>query len=852
MEPATTVGELLRTLRQMGFSEGQAGAALRAGCLSAPEAADWLLREGADRQPPSPRLRLLPPISQPSLADVFQPRRQPSEDGTGAAESPALGDVRDFADRQRREQLAQQLKVERGARQRERELALQRIADDRRQHRAGTATPRPGPGRPPPDGTETPGEAQCLLVIRLPNGKSVRRSFPAETALQSVRRFVLTQNPELSPACCFLQGIPKRRFGPADLPRSLLALGLAPGATLCIVDPAPGAPLPCPAAAVQLTVDAHSCTQGAGQLAEYAPAPPPEGLPSRHQGGKPAILAPHHWGRGQKLDSEEPMEQDHPAAPRGEEQEGPGVPPTGPDDAAGYRHPWPQEGNRLREAEGSHPGPPDLPLAVARAAEQRRFLQTAVRRESNELGSALPTATVAPSVPSSLFRLSLQAAAALLSAPSKQYCGSLASLPPGLARLLLEHLVRKALLHPRSLRLFSGCPLQTLCLDCYPYATNQLLAGLPAFPGLRQLSLFSCALITDQGLSVVQRLPRLQHLNLSACVKLTDNCLQFLKGLPELSHLALDQTHVSDAGLADFLLGAPPTLSHLSLNWTGVAERTLHLLPQCAPRLCELSLKQTGISDVSPLRHSEALQRLFLDGTRVSEASLQALSSHPALGCLTLSGVHSVDGNRALELVSALPLTRLGLPDRHTVTDVGLAAVCRLAGLQELDLTDYIHITDEGLRPLPGLCRLRRLSLAHTRVTDEGLAHLRALRLLEQLHLDRLSVSSAPVAHCLTGLPHLQVLSLAGTAVGDPVARLGLAGCRHLLKLNLSNTRLTDRGLRFLAHLPLVQLNLDGSGVTAAGVAELVAACPSLTRVRSSRLRVLSPEESPDEEEPGH
>ncbi|XP_032091097.1 F-box/LRR-repeat protein 14-like [Thamnophis elegans] len=542
------------------------------------------------------------------------------------------------------------------------------------------------------------------------------------------------------------------------------------------------------------------------------------------------------------------MEQDPPAASRGQQALGeePGVLPAARDNPAESGHWWPQEGHRLRrEAEGSSPAP--LPLAVARAAEQRQR-RMPVQGENGQVGSGSPAASVSLPVPS-LFRLCLQGAASLISAPSKQYRGSLASLPPGLAQVLLEHLVGEARLHPGSMRLFSGCPLRTLRLDCYPYATNRLLGGLPAFPGLQRLSLFGCSLITDQGLSAVQRLLHLQQLNLSACVKLSDNCLPFLKGLPELSHLALDQTGVTDAGLRGLLLGPPSALSHLSLNRTGVTERTLCLLPHCAPKLCELGLKQTGISDVSALRHSEALRRLFLDDTPVSEASLGTLASHPALGCLTLSGVQSVAGDRALELVSALPLSRLGLPSRHTVTDVGLAAVCRLSGLLELDLTDYIHITDEGLRALPGLGRLRRLSLANTRVTDEGLPHVRPLRLLEELRLDRLPVSSAGVAHCLTGLPHLQVLSLAGTAVGDPVARLGLAECRRLLKLNLSDTRLTDQGLRLLAQLPLVQLNLEGSGVTAAGVAELLAACPTLARVRSGRLRVLSPT---DEEEPGH
>lgn len=184
-------------------------------------------------------------------------------------------------------------------------------------------------------------------------------------------------------------------------------------------------------------------------------------------------------------------------------------------------------------------------------------------------------------------------------------------------------------------------------------------------------------------------------------------------GLSELSHLVLDQTRVSDRGLAELLLAALPALSHLSLNQTGVTEGTLRLLPQCVPQLRELSLKQTGVSeelggcsddsfgslewgdsgvlgwgdtfptapgwcsqitDVSSLRHLEALQRLYLDSTRVSEASLGALSSHPALCCLMLSGVHSIDGNRALELVSGTGLSWAGEQKQAPPLWVGQAA----------------------------------------------------------------------------------------------------------------------------------------------------------------------------------
>lgn len=64
-------------------------------------------------------------------------------------------------------------------------------------------------------------------------------------------------------------------------------------------------------------------------------------------------------------------------------------------------------------------------------------------------------------------------------------------------------------------------------------------------------------------------------------------------------------------------------------------------------------------------------------------------------------------GNPPLRALSpGLPaLSQLALPSRHTVTDAGLAALCRLAGLLELDLTDYSHITNEGLQHLPQLSR---------------------------------------------------------------------------------------------------------------------------------------------------
>ncbi|XP_065442583.1 uncharacterized protein LOC101931465 isoform X6 [Chrysemys picta bellii] len=820
MDRPATLGDLLLALTEMGFTEGQARAAVQAGSLSLQEATEWLLQERGQRlqtAPPEepggaiaafnlPKLQVVPLGSEAPSAELRLPGACPptplgsspwqategaapslslsappgpsSPRGPGAEAGPScrMKASRKELEEQQREHLAQEAKAEKQNKQKERELVLQRIADDRRSVQAKTqwaqiTDPPAAQGHRPEGRAQLASDGQCLLMIRLPSGQCLRERFPADCPLQHVTQRLSTLHPDLPPFT-LLQGFPKRRFGPAELPCSLQALGLTPSATLCVLATEP--------------LPSGTCTLAAPQARDEPLQPPgPQALP----------VEEHAWGRGEILS-------------------------LVPEQAM---------------AEGMFPEAEELRLALSSPARR-----------------------VVPGKPGVHVLWESTSPSHHRWAPRKQYCSSLASLTPPLAERLLAYMILHRQLRPKTLELFFGCHIQTLVLSCYPYATNELLRQLRAFQSLRHLSLVSCSLLTgtgggwlaDQGLSVVRHLQRLQHLNLSACVKLTDACLHFIKGLPHLSHLTLDQTKISDCGMADYLHSAPSALSHLSLNRTAITERTLCLLPQCAPGLVLLGLKQTEISDFSALQQLSHLHTLHLDDTRVSQASLAALASHPALSTLTLSGVQSVDGDRALQLVSGLPLAQLSLPSRHTVTDSGLHFLCRLEGLLELDLTDFTHITDEGLRHLPQLHRLRRLSLCNTPVTDSGLQHLQGLQHLEELCLDRTAVSSAGVARCITQLPLLQVLGLASTPVGDSVVRLGISHCQQLHKVNLSRTRVTDRGLRYLRQVPIAQVNLDGSGVTAAGVASLLAACPSIVSIRASHLQALSPEQLSDEELP--
>lgn len=55
--------------------------------------------------------------------------------------------------------------------------------------------------------------------------------------------------------------------------------------------------------------------------------------------------------------------------------------------------------------------------------------------------------------------------------------------------------------------------------------------------------------------------------------------------------------------------------------------------------------------------------------------------------------------------VPGLTLTQLTLPGRHSVSNTGLFFLCRHTLLSELDLSDYTHITDQGIAHLGRMTR---------------------------------------------------------------------------------------------------------------------------------------------------
>ncbi|KAL7840896.1 hypothetical protein AOLI_G00262190 [Acnodon oligacanthus] len=865
-----TVGELLSALREMGFSQEQIQDAVQAGCFTVTEATEWLLqgrgpRHRLTRQAESPtnafsafnppKNTIVSPsqsqqsgpnlvLNQPSLSPAAETELQPLQ-------SRMKQDQSSFQ-LQQRHRAAQEAQHERRQKKQERELILKRIAEDRRlQQEKAQASPTSSHGNTAVGHHQSSVDNQCILMIRLPSGESMRECFPADAPLRSVVEHVATRHPSL-PAFSLLQGFPRKRFSEAELASSLRSLGLTPNAALCIQTVPP----------VSAPQDSENlpdpqCDEPPRLQEEAELQPPVLPRPFPHQLWEEAVghagFGPsgpsHYWGRGQRL---VPGEADDEHSDGEEQPEEPAVPflngvpgmPFGAGVVLEPQHLWPEQGNRLREPGPAGPADPDVGRMLPGDAAVQRLQRAAQHEEPSPPKKPFRP----PSVPS-LCSLATRASVSLITAPCMQYSSSLAGLTPESAELLLGHMTSGRLLRPRTLELFFGCPLRSFILNSYPYTTNELLRQLRAFTALKHLSLVNSPLITDAGLSVLSGLSKLQLLNLSSCNKLTDSCLQHITKLQCLTFLALDKTKVSDAGLLTYLKSAPSVLVHLSLNETGITEITLTALPQCVPQLRLLSIARTKVSDVSSLAELRCLQTLHLDGTSVNEDSLQALKAHPSLSTLSLACIPVANGNHALEIISGLRLTHLTLPGRHSLTDAGLLYLSRQILLSEVDLTDYTQITDHGITQLSTMNRLKKLSLSNTQVSDAGLVALVTLKELVELCLDRTAVSSRGVAALITHLPYLQVIGLACTRVGDTVVRRGLVHCPQLLKLNLSRTRITDHGLKFLYSMRLNQVNLDGTGVTVEGVANLISACPQLTSVRASNTRSIPPDQQSDDDD---
>ena len=160
----------------------------------------------------------------------------------------------------------------------------------------------------------------------------------------------------------------------------------------------------------------------------------------------------------------------------------------------------------------------------------------------------------------------------------------------------------------------------------------------------------------------------------------------------------------------------------------------------------------------------------------------------------------------------------------NKATDVDLAVFRNLPDVTTIELNNNPRVTDNGLKHLAGLNKLRVLYLYRANVKGPGIRHLP--RNLEILMLTHSPLTDEGLAS-MQNMPRLSALRVGFTDVTD-TGLSNLSALSALENLELRNTGVTDAGLEHFRTLKNLRvLSLEHTKVTGAGVARLQKALPN-------------------------
>ncbi|KAF9437179.1 hypothetical protein BGZ76_001738 [Entomortierella beljakovae] len=412
---------------------------------------------------------------------------------------------------------------------------------------------------------------------------------------------------------------------------------------------------------------------------------------------------------------------------------------------------------------------------------------------------------------------------------------------------IIQELIKLNQLDQLSFKKLHRCSIINLILDAYPRATDSLMdtIGISQSKSLTYLSLKKCDVLTDNGLSNISRFDELEFLDLSHC-RVTDKSLEFILGLQYLSTLHLSKTKITSGGLAKAVSKAvwKSSLQTLDVSFcTGITGAFILVNLQELVNIRSLKLNNTHAFNESPVRipDSRAFNKLKdfdIAWTQITNDDLIYLApSLKALESINTSSCHNIT-SKALEHI-ARDLGRLKIiffPNReHDLLRV--LPIAAALPLTQLDLTDFLHVTDEAILALSSAVNLELLSLAGTKLTDAGSIVFAHMLSLKELSCDRTRIGDKTMEY-LRDLGRLEVLALSRCERLTTAGVLRLGRCAFfsmkLKRLNLGNNKfIHDEALGvFQKCHQLVALNLDHTDVTQEKAILLQASLPALKQLR--------------------
>ncbi|KAF9389246.1 hypothetical protein BGX21_000147, partial [Mortierella sp. AD011] len=201
------------------------------------------------------------------------------------------------------------------------------------------------------------------------------------------------------------------------------------------------------------------------------------------------------------------------------------------------------------------------------------------------------------------------------------------------------------------------CSLVNIVLDAYSRATDSLMDAIGASQSrsLTYLSLKECTFLTDKGFSNIDRFEELEFLDLSHC-RVTDKTLEFILNLRNLNTLHLSATKVTTNGLAKIISEASwkSTLQILDVSYcAGISGPSVLINLQELMNIRSLKLNNTLAFDRSPVRVPDhrAFARLEnLDVARTPITGDDLVSLIPSFKALEVLNLNSCVNITAIAL----------------------------------------------------------------------------------------------------------------------------------------------------------------------------------------------------------
>lgn len=175
------------------------------------------------------------------------------------------------------------------------------------------------------------------------------------------------------------------------------------------------------------------------------------------------------------------------------------------------------------------------------------------------------------------------------------------------------------------------------------------------------------------------------------------------------------------------------------------------------PRMTDLSLEETAITDkgLAHLTKLNGLVWLNLYRTKIGDEGLAHVAKLKRLELLPIGETKVTDAGLA-HLKTMTQLTYLGLRG-NPITDRGVAQLDGLTKLTSLYLGET-KVTDAGLKSLAKMTKLQKLWLNGTAVSDAAIPQLAGLKSLRELHVEKSQLSAAGILELRKRLPTCEIL----------------------------------------------------------------------------------------------